>query len=115
MDYHRVTADNSQGDVPDSGRVLTFAPNADAIASGQGDRGAVQLRCAGLRVAPDRRGPTGDPTSELRRELCADGPPKPEGIAPGSRKVYYLVTDRGFGERGLRTMRLFGPRNAELK
>ena len=52
---------------------------------------------------------------KLSQELCADGPPKQDGIAPGSRKVYYLVTDRGFSERGIRSMRVFGPRDAEFK
>ena len=46
---------------------------------------------------------------------CADGPPKPDGIAPGAKQVYYLITDRGFAERGIRRMRVFGPRNAEFK
>ena len=47
--------------------------------------------------------------------MCADGPPKPDGIAAGASQVYYLVTDRGFAERGMRRMRVFGPRDAELK
>ena len=53
--------------------------------------------------------------NDLRAEVCADGPPKPDGIAPGAKQVYYLITDRGFAERGIRSMRVFGPRDAELK
>ena len=56
-----------------------------------------------------------DDWNALRKDVCADGPPKPEGIAPGAKKVYFLVTDRSFAERGLRTMKVFGPRDAEFK
>src|SRR5689334_24130946 len=82
VDYHRVVADNTHGNEPDSGRLVTFAANAQAIATGEGV--PAQFSCDVLRLqwAP--------PTSalraryvELRQSLCADGPPKPDGIAPG--------------------------------
>ena len=116
VDYHRVTADNSAGTVADRGRSITFANSADDILA----TGGVQTRfsCDVLRFewpVPDGA------KEEVRRaydalstELCADGPPKPEGIAPGQRKVYYLITDRGFGQRGIESKRIFGPQNVEF-
>jgi hypothetical protein len=114
VDYHRVTADNSSGQVADSGRTLRFARAPERIATGE----AVEARFSCDALAFEWVPPTEQATAEwneLRGEVCADGPPKPEGIAPGAKQVYYLVTDRGFAERGLRNMRVFGPRDAELK
>ena len=58
-------------------------------------------------------------TPTLARASCRSSAPtvRPSRTAspPASRKVYYLVTDRGFSERGIRTMRVFGPRDAEFK
>lgn len=117
VDYHRVVADNTRGAQPDSGRVVTFAPSQTAISAGQGL--PARFSCDVLRYewlppagasAATRRA-----YAALRGGLCADGPPKPNGIAPGTRKVYFLVTDRGFEERGLRRMRVFGPESAELR
>src|SRR4051812_40979999 len=34
VDYHRVTADNSKGSVPDRIRIVTFAKNANAVTLG---------------------------------------------------------------------------------
>jgi hypothetical protein len=117
VDYHRVVADNTRGARPDSGRLVTFAPSATAIASGQGL--PARFSCDVLRyewVPPDgASAATRRAYAGLRDGLCADGPPKPDGIAPGARKVYYLITDRGFDERGLRRMRVFGPESAELR
>jgi len=114
VDYHRVVADNSRGDEPDSGRVVTFAPNAEAIAAGEGL--PAQFSCDVLRFqwAPPTPALAGR-YQALRRSLCAEGPPKRDGIAPGRRDVYYLVTPRGFEERGLKRLRIFGPASAELK
>jgi hypothetical protein len=113
VDYHRVTADNSQGQIADGGRTVSFARDAQAIATGQ----SVQARftCEALEfewlpVQPDQT----ERWSRIKQDICADGPPKAEAIAPGERQVYYLVTDRGFGERGIRGMRVFGPRSEEL-
>ena len=36
VDYHRVTADNTEGQVAGPGREVTFAKDANAIAAGQG-------------------------------------------------------------------------------
>jgi hypothetical protein len=114
VDYHRVVADNTHGSEPDSGRVITFAPDAQAIASGQGV--PAQFSCDVLRFqwAPPNAALDGRYRA-LRRGLCADGPPKPDGIEPGRRDVYYLITPRGFEERGLNRLRVFGPESAELK
>lgn len=114
VDYHRVTADNSKGQVPDSGRPLTFARTPEAISIGQGVES--RFSCDALQYEWIPTKPDGNARwNAIRRSICADGPPKPDGIAPGARKVYYLVTDRSFAERGLRSMRVFGPRSAELK
>ncbi len=114
VDYHRVVADNTNGSRPDSGRVVTFAPDAQAIASGQGV--PAQFSCDVLRFqwAPPTPALAGR-YQALRRSLCADGPPKRDGIEPGRRDVYYLVTPRGFEQRGLNRLRVFGPESAELR
>jgi hypothetical protein len=114
VDDHRVVADNTRGSEPDSGRLVTFAPDAQAIASGQGV--PAQFSCDVLRFQWAPPTPALDGRYQaLRRSLCADGPPKRDGIAPGRRDVYYLVTPRGFEERGLDRLRIFGPASAELK
>jgi hypothetical protein len=116
VDYHKVTGDNSAGSVADRGRPITFADSAEDILA----TGGVQTRfsCDVLRY----EWPTPDGAKEevqqayeaLSTGLCADGPPKPDGIEPGQRKVYYLITDRGFGERGIDGKRIFGPQNVEF-
>ena len=68
-----------------------------------------------VRVGPAQGDATRARWRELQDELCADGPPKQDGIAPGSAQVYYLITDRGFGQRGISTMQVFGPRDAQFK
>lgn len=114
VDYHRVVADNTRGSAPDSGRLVTFARDAQAIAAGQGV--PAQFSCDVLRFewAPPTRALAGR-YARLRRSLCADGPPKRDGIAPGRRDVYYLITARGFEERRLRRLRVFGPESIELR
>ena len=114
VDFHRVTADNSAGRRPTAAAPSASRVSADGARDRQGHRGALQLRRARVRVGAGQGGRHAALARALE-ELCADGPPKQDGIAPGSRKVYYLVTDRGFGERGIRTMRVFGPRDAEFK
>ena len=52
--------------------------------------------------------------AELQAQLCKNGPPKPNGIEPGQKQVYYVITDRGYGERGIRSQKIFGPRSAEF-
>ena len=51
----------------------------------------------------------------LLQELCTNGPPKQDGIGPGKRQAYFVITDRGFASRGIKTMRVFGPLSAELR
>jgi hypothetical protein len=116
VDYHRVTADNSAGSIADKGRAITFANSAEDVVA----TGGVQTRfsCDVLRyewpVPEGAKQEVKRAYETLMTELCADGPPKPEGIEPGQRKVYYLITDRGFGQRGIETKRIFGPLNAEF-
>jgi hypothetical protein len=115
VDYHRVTADNTGGAVPDRDRTVDFAASADAIAAGQGIES--RFACDALRYEwlprdGDARKATYD---GLRRRLCPVAPSTPDAIAPGRRQVYYLITDRGFEERGLERLRVFGPRSAELR
>jgi hypothetical protein len=114
VDFHRLTADNSAGAVPDSGRTVRFAANQTAIASGRGVEARFSCDALQFEWVPVKESDT-PRWRELLNELCADGPPKQDGIAPGSKQVYYLLTDRGFSERGLRRMQVFGPRDAQFK
>ncbi|HWK25610.1 MAG TPA: hypothetical protein VNS09_03555 [Solirubrobacter sp.] len=115
VDFHRVTVDNSKGEVPDRIRDITFATDADAIMTGKGS--PTRFACDALRYewppvadkAPQER------FDELMKTICAIPPDAPEGVEPGQRTVYYLVSDRSFGERGIRSMKVFGPRSAEFK
>jgi hypothetical protein len=116
VDFHRITADNTKGSVPDRGRPVDFAPNPDAIATGH----AIETRfvCDVLQYEWVPKEGAKDEVATYRalmRELCANGPPKQDGIAPGKRQSYYVITDRGFGSRGIKTMRIFGPLSAELR
>ena len=115
VDYHRVTADNTHGAVADRDRTVDFAASADAIASGQGIES--RFACDALRYEWLPR--DGDAKKAeydaLRKQLCPVSPDTPDAIAPGKRTVYYLVTDRGFEERGLQKLRVFGPRSEELR
>ena len=113
VDFHRVTADNSQGPVADSGRTLRFARSAERIPLGEVIEARFTCDALAFEWVPPKENLT-PRWNALRQEICADGPPKQDGIAPGARKVYYLVTDRGFAERGIRNMRVFGPRDSEL-
>jgi hypothetical protein len=114
VDYHRVTADNSSGSVADSGRVLRFARDANEIAAGKAVEARFSCDALEFEWLPTDASKNND-WNALRKDVCADGPPKPEGIAPGAKKVYFLVTDRNFAARGLRSMKVFGPRDLEFK
>jgi hypothetical protein len=114
VDFHRVTADNSSGQTPDSGRTVRFSRDAAAISRGQSIEARFTCDALQFEWVPVEPSDT-ERWKALYEELCADGPPKQEGIEPGDRKVYYLVTDRGFSERGIRNMRIFGPRDVEFK
>ena len=112
VDYHRITADNSAGQVPDQGREVTFAKDANAIAAGQGVE--TRFTCDLLRFEWVPLKGMEQAHAELQDELCKNGPPKPNGIEPGQKQVYYVITDRGFGQRGIRSQKVFGPRSAEF-
>lgn len=114
VDFHRVTADNAGQPTADSGRTIRFAPSAARLAAGAGVEARFTCDALQFEWIPSEDGQNED-WAALRRDLCTDGPPKPEGIAPGAEQVYYLATDRGFAERGLRRMKVFGPRDTEFK
>lgn len=116
VDYHRVTADNTRGQVPDRDRTITFAKSADAIAAGKGvdPRFACDvLRYEWLPGGGAAKGAAA--RADLTKRLCPVAPDTPDAIAPGRRQVYYLITDRGFSERGIERLRVFGPRASELR
>jgi hypothetical protein len=115
VDYHRVTADNTKGAVPDRLRDVTFAQNADAITTGKGV--AARFACDALQYEwpPHGAKATKSTFAELNKTVCAVQPTKADGVAPGDRTVYYLITDRDFGGRGARSMSVFGPRSAQFK
>src|ERR1700754_5367594 len=105
VDYHRVTADNSAGAVAEGGRVLWFARQPGAITAGSAIQS--EFSCEILKyewVPADESQPL--KYDALEKQICADGPPKDGGIAAGDRKVYYLITERGFAERGIRNMKV---------
>jgi hypothetical protein len=117
VDYHRITADNTDGAVADQGRSIVFADSAEDVVASGGI--TTRFSCDALRyewpVPPGASAEAAQAHEELTNGLCADGPPKAEGIAPGETKVYYVISDRGFGERGIENKRVFGPLNAELR
>lgn len=113
--YTRVTADNSDGDSADEGRVLVIAPDPDALL----EEGGTQLRFTCDALEFEWVPPPGDrelqrTRDELERRLCANGPPETGGIAPGERQTYYLFIEQGIESQGLSQQRFFGPRNVEL-
>src|SRR4051794_13640567 len=112
VDYHRITADNTAGQVADQGREVTFAKDADAIATGQGVE--TRFTCDLLRFEWVPLQGMQQAHDELTNELCKNGPPKANGIAPGQKQVYYVITDRSFGQRGIRNQKIFGPRSVEF-
>ena len=115
VDYHRVTADNTKGAVPDRIRDVTFAQSADAIATGKGV--TARFACDGLQYEwpPQGEKATKATFDDLNKTICAVQPKQQDGVPPGDRTVYYLITDRDFGARGIRAMNLFGPRSEQLK
>jgi hypothetical protein len=111
VDYHRVIA--KAGAMPDHPRDVTFASSVDDISAGKGVEGKFGCDVLSLEWVPTRK--VSDATfQQLRSSLCKVAPSNLEGIAPGARVVYYLVTDRGFSERNLRARKIFGPRDVEF-
>jgi hypothetical protein len=115
VDYHRITADNTKGSVPDRLRDITFATDANAISTGKGV--AARFACNALQYEwpPHGTKATQSTFNALNKTVCAIQPTEQEGVAPGARTVYFLVTDRGFGDRGARAMSVFGPRSVQFK
>jgi hypothetical protein len=115
VDFHRVTADNTKGSVADRIRDITFAQNADAIATGKGV--ATRFACDALQYEWPPQGTKAPQATfeELNKTVCAIQPKQQDGVAPGDRTVYFLVTDRDFGARGIRAMNIFGPRSVQFK
>jgi hypothetical protein len=114
VDYHRVTADNTHGSQPDRERDVTFARTQNDIAVGKGS--PTSFACDALRYQwPPQRGATRQTHDALMKTFCAVEPSKPDGIAAGAKQVYYLVSDRSFGQRGIRSMNVYGPLSAQLK
>lgn len=111
VDYHRVTAE--AGAMADRARRVRFASDANDLSAGKGVDGRFGCDVLSLEWVP--AGKASRATFDaLRGSLCALQPADAEGIEPGAHVVYYLVTDRGFSERGLRAKRIFGPRDVEL-
>lgn len=112
VDYHRVTA--AAAAVPDHLRVVRFATGPEDLSAGKGVDGRF-----GCDVLSFEWVPTGKATlstfNELRDSLCSVTSADVEGVKPGARVVYYLVTDRSFSERNLRAKRIFGPRDVEFR
>ena len=116
VDFHRITADNSKGAVPDRGRPVDFAASVDAIARGDAIESRFVCDVLNFEWIPHEGSDTEHSDYEaLLREMCANGPPKADGIAPGKAQSYYVITDRGFSSRGIKTMHVFGPRSEELR
>jgi hypothetical protein len=110
VDYHRVTADNVKGTLPDHGRIVRFARNADELSTGRGIASRFLCGAVEYEWLPGNDGQTSRWNS-VRERSC----PAVDPIAPGTRAVYYLITDREFGTRGIRRMRVFGPQDSELR
>jgi len=111
VDYHRVTA--TAGAVPDRLRVVTFASSADDIPAGKGVEARFGCDALNYEWVPNKKVTTAT-FNQLLAPVCKVKPDDAEGVPPGARVVYYLVTDRGFAERNLRAKKVFGPRDAEF-
>jgi hypothetical protein len=108
VDFHRVTADNTEGKLADSGRSVRFARTRDALMGGESVEARFSCDVLQYEWIPLTESDNAA-WGKLREDVCADGPPKEDGIQPGDTKVYYLVTDRDFSARNIRGMNVFGP------
>src|SRR4051794_14423110 len=100
VDYHKVTADNTAGTIPHRERDITFAKSENAIATGQGSPTA--FACDALRYQwPPNAKATQAESNALSKVFCAVKPNAPDGVPAGAKKVYYLLSDRSFGQRGV--------------
>jgi hypothetical protein len=117
VDYHRVVADNTKGQLDDRAQPITFARSQSAILSGQDAPSAFACNKLHYEWIPADNASAATKTTykDLISKFCAVDPQNAAGIPKGTKKTYYLVTDRGFGQRGIATMKVFGPRSVELK
>ncbi len=117
VDYHRVAADNTKGQIDDRARTVVFAKDEGSINSGQSAETTFACDALHFQWIPgdSATAATKATYASLVKRFCAVDPQNAAGIPKGSKKTYYLVSDRGFGERGAATMKVFGPRNIELK
>jgi hypothetical protein len=114
VDYHRVTADNTQGSVADRERDVTFARSQNDIAIGKG--APTTFACDALHYQWPPHGAATERThEELTKTFCAVEPNKTDSIPVGAKQFYYLISDRSFGQRGIRSMNVYGPLSAQLK
>ncbi len=111
--YLRVTADNTDGPVPDLAPTVTFAADRDALAAGEAVEAAYVCELLDFVWAPT--------TAQTRREhkglleeLCTGAPPQRQ-VRPGSSVTYYLFVEEGFVSRDLESQAVFGPLDAELQ
>jgi|GEM_PF-2124799 len=113
--YMRVVADNTKGKQSDSGREISFATDANAIQAGKAITPIFLCDVLQNQWYP----PAGDAKllAQWRQIMkgCVDGPPKQDGIAPGTKQTYYLELDRGFNSRGAQRMKVFGPDSVQFK
>ena len=102
--------------MPDSGRTLRFAARAERIAAGEGIEARFSCDVLAFEWVPPAEDKTPARGTTCAASVCADGPPKQDGIAPGraSRSTTSSPTAAS-PSAGIRRMRVFGPRDAELK
>lgn len=102
VDYHRMTADNTEGFQPEFAPEVTFAKDAESTQTG--DSISTQYLCdvAGfewLAIAGKQR---------VDSTLCEDAPPNTK-VKPGESVTYYLLTPLGFGTGDIEDYSVFGP------
>src|SRR4051794_39522571 len=114
VDYHKVTADNTAGTVPDRERDITFARSQNDIATGKGAPTSFICDTLNYQWPPNAKA-TKPEWDALVKMFCAVQPNAQGGVPAGAKKVYYLMTDHSFGQRGIRTMNVYGPLSAQFK
>jgi hypothetical protein len=114
VDYHKVTADNTAGTTPDRERDITFAKSENDITTGQGSPTSFACDALNYQWPPNGKA-TKAQWDALVKVFCAVQPNAQGGVPAGAKKVYYLMSDHSFGQRGIRTMNVYGPLSAQLK
>jgi len=117
VDYHRVVADNTKGQLDDRAQGLSFAKDEASISTGESAETSFACDKLHYEWIPEDNATAATKATykDLVKKFCAVDPQNAAGIPKGTKKTYFLVTDRGFGQRGIATMRIFGPREVELK